>query len=690
MAFKGWKKVSDHKDHAVLRHESGHEMKVAKGGLTPKMRGQLAEIPVYSDKNNPKLSASKDKPGSKEAVAEDKGRLRLSSGGGAYTQEDKEAFSRGASGEKTTASPIHKVSTSSTESSHHQESEDPTETAIAKTQASNKADPSKADALEKTNAAREKYYGGPKKPNVNVMNQGGRVKLADGTPDAPIGEELAPGVPQDASNPQQFDFEQKKAQIAQSDMNYSTPEQANMAITSKALDQVDNEKVAGAQAAASVGADQGAAYQKAVDLNARLQAAGQAPMPLPPMPAGGAPKPGDAMAGGLPEASGSPQQPAAPGSDDPYGTGATQDAYMKGIGEQKAGIFGEARALGAQGNAEAKVAHDAAVNKQNLLDSYQNETANLNTQRQHFVEMMQNQKIDPGHYLGEMSTMGRIGNAIGLILGGMGAGVTGGKNPALEMLNSNIDRDIRAQEANLGTTKSLLEFNQQQFGNLREAKEMTRVMMTDVASQQLKEAAAKSQDPLAKARALQAAGQLDQTTAANVGQYAMRKTMLSGVKDGKVAPASFVEFALPKEERPAARKELADAQEAVKARDNILGSFDKIDKLQSVGSRVFSPIQSKQQIAALKGPLVAALSKATAGRFTEQDSAMLDPLFPDFKDDPGTKLQKRSALTRLINEKLNYPTLDAYHINPAKSGGRFNDQGQSRIPQSAPVPNKKR
>lgn len=713
MAFKGWKKVADEKDHAVLRHETGHEMKVAKAGLSPKMRGQLAEIPVHSDANNPKLQQSKAKPPSKEAVAEDKGKLRLANGGGAWSQADKEAFARGASGGAGSgagAQMPHQVKMAPAQVFYSHPGEDTTGNSIAAMQSANLADPSKADRLAATNAAIAKFNARQEPaapvaapvaaPSQNVFSategyaDGGEVGM-DGQP-----TEIAPGVPAEASNPNVYDFEQRKAMIAKGMGDTFRPSNMNMppemqsdpsidqAVTTKALDQLDTEKAAGTQAAASVGADQGAAYQQAVDLNKRLAAQGLPQQPLPPMPSGGAPQPDPAPNQGAPSPSMGGMQP--PGNDDPYGTGATQDAYMRGIGEQKAGIMGEARALGAQGQAEAKVAHDSAVNKQNLLDNYQNENATLNAQRQEFMQHLQNQKIDPNHYLGEMSTMGRIGNAIGLILGGMGSGLTGGKNPALEMLNANIDRDIRAQEANLGTSKSLLEFNQQQFGNLRDAKEMTRAMMNDVTSAKLKEAAAKSQDPLAKARALQAAGQLDQQTAANVGQYAMRKTMLQGMRDGKVAPASFIEFALPQADRPAARKELSEAQEGIKARDNVLGAFDKIDHLQTIGSRVGSPVQSKAQIDALRGPVVAALSKATAGRFTEQDSQMLEPLFPKLSDDMATRMQKRQALTRLINEKLNYPTLDAYHINPVKQGGRFNEQGQSKFKEMAPVAPKKR
>lgn len=682
-AFKGWKKVADEKDHAVLEHDSGHSMKIAKSALTPKMRGQLAEIPVHSLENNPKLEQSKadTNPAGKKAIEDNKGKLKMASGGQAWNQSDKEAFAAGARGE----APVKKSKPLSANDivTNHEETSD-TDRQVSATQAANQADPSKADALAKTNAARAKFLG---------LAKGGQVpKYADGilVPEqadaAPAKDELIPGVPQTASNPQAFEFEQKQQKLAQSMAgNYPDAAALDQATANAALDQIDGEKRAGAQASAAVGAQAGAAYQQAVDLNKRLEAAGLPTRPMPPAP--GSP---DSQAEPISDAGSSsapPAQPSSPVNNDPYGTQATQNAYMQGLGEEKQGLAGEARALGAQGQVEAKVAHDNAVNKQNILDSYQNENATLNKQRQDFIAAYQKEHIDPNHYLGSMDTGRRISTAIGLILGGIGGGLTGQENPALKMLNMNIDRDIDAQKASMGQKKSLLEFNMQQFGNLREATNMTKVMMNDIASDKFKEAAAKAMDPLAKSRALQAAGKLDQQSAAMIGQYAMRKTMLNGLASGKVAPESVVEFAVPQESRPAARKELKDMKDAVQLRDNTLSAFDQIAKLNTVGNRMMSPIQSKRQIDAIQGPVLDKLTKDTSGRVTPETVGLIQKTFSRMGNSPETVQKARNSILHLVSQGMNYPTLEAYHITP-DSISRFNSQGKSNIPTSAPVPNK--
>jgi len=53
-------------------------------------------------------------------------------------------------------------------------------------------------------------------------------------------------------------------------------------------------------------------------------------------------------------------------------------------------------------------------------------------------------------------------------------------------LNRQIDRDIDAQKATLGRKESLLSANMRQFGNLHDATQMTKVMQTDIVSNQLK------------------------------------------------------------------------------------------------------------------------------------------------------------------------------------------------------------
>lgn len=46
--FSKFKKVSDEKDHALFKHDNGSELKIAKNGLSKKLRKQLEEIPIHA------------------------------------------------------------------------------------------------------------------------------------------------------------------------------------------------------------------------------------------------------------------------------------------------------------------------------------------------------------------------------------------------------------------------------------------------------------------------------------------------------------------------------------------------------------------------------------------------------------------------------------------------------------------
>lgn len=377
----------------------------------------------------------------------------------------------------------------------------------------------------------------------------------------------------------------------------------------------------------------------------------------------------------------SPQQQAP--MQDIYGTGAMQQAYGQGLQEQKAGIVGQAEAEAQQGNKQAALYQQAAQQQQQQMQSYADNTKSLMDERQALLKDINNSHIDPNHYLSSQGTGSKIATAIGLIMGGMGGGLTHSGSAPLQFLSAQIDRDIQAQQAELGKKQNLLSANLQQFGNLNMATQMTKLMQMDIISNQLKRAAAQTQDPLAKARALQAAGQIDMQAAPIQSQIAMRQTLMQGASSGKIAPEHIIRAFVPEKEQMGAQKELKEAQGMSRAKDNILGSFDKVAQLNTIGNRLTSPLQTRKQVNAIVGPLVAGLSKETAGRFTEQDAHMIAPLFPAPGDSAETTQLKRTQLAKLVQEKMNFPLLQSYGINPS-TFSRFGQGGQNKIQESAP------
>jgi hypothetical protein len=258
-------------------------------------------------------------------------------------------------------------------------------------------------------------------------------------------------------------------------------------------------------------------------------------------------------------------------------------------------------------------------------------------------------------------------------------------------LNKNIDRDIEGQRANLGKSENLLSANMKQFGNLRDATDMTKVMQMDIVKNQIAQAAATAQGPLAQARAQQAIGQIDQQIAPIMSQMAMRKSLLSAAPGQesqadmdpsmKIRALSMSGF-IPKEQVEPMMKQLQSAEDMSKQKDNVMGVFDKLSQINTVGNRITSPIQTSKQVNALRESELGKLVKESEGRITPTDVEMLRGLFPAPGDSQETSMMKRNQMNKFLSEKMNFPQLKAYGISPGAS--RFASSGEKKIQLGAP------
>lgn len=621
MNMKYFKKVHTDEASTTFQHKDGHQMKVLHKALSPDMRKEITAMPLAEGGEVPE------------------------------THEDKMAALQAGATKKPVAK---KESTPGVTSSR----------ALTTPSAPNAKDEAYKSEVQKFNS----------QMNQPGMADGGEVKdidyqkmpeqapqaLAAAPQQAPVVINVGGGGAQPAPPP----AEQPDVPMAQKIGHYIG--QGGRAVADQMINNPSN-PVGGMIQGAKMG------YSA---LQGALQ--GGTGQPLAPIPDANQPSAGGPAPGSAPQLpSIAPQTPPqAPQDSDPYGTNAYSDAYMKGLQEQKSGLQGQAAATGVQGQQEAAALQKSQDSKQQLMTHFQDSYNELDKERQATLQDYKNQHIDPNHFWSNRSTVGKIDTVIGMILGGVG----GGSNSGVDMLNRQIDRDIDGQKANLGKTENLLNANMKQFGNLRDASDMTRLMQMDIAKDQLAQAASNAKGPLEKARALQAIGALDQAAAPIQQQIAMRKTIMKGASSGSIDPEKAVEWMLPDHAKPEARKELKEARDTVAFKDNLLSAFDQLTKLTTLGSKVKSPFANGEKIDALKGPLTAALSKGTAGKFTEQDAHMLDALWPSLKDNDSSLAVKRTQLIKLIQEKMHFPVLKGnYGLDQSvMNSGRYDMEGQPR------------
>ena len=212
--------------------------------------------------------------------------------------------------------------------------------------------------------------------------------------------------------------------------------------------------------------------------------------------------------------------PEQPGMLDAYGK-----AFMGGVGEQKQGIQGTAQ-VQEQGQADvahqlnnlAEFEHDQPGGWGDIVQRTQNEAFD---RRNAFLQDINNKHIDPNRIFHNMDTGQKVATGIGLLLGGMGAGLTGQPNLAYDFLMKQRNADIAAQVKDVDKGLSLYHDNLRDFGDHMDALNMTKINMNDAISHRLQAVAATTNSQNAKNVALQAVGQLDKDSAMLQGLIGM-------------------------------------------------------------------------------------------------------------------------------------------------------------------------
>lgn len=222
-----------------------------------------------------------------------------------------------------------------------------------------------------------------------------------------------------------------------------------------------------------------------------------------------------------------PQAPAgAPGTLPDLETLANQ-AYGKGQ-----------QAIAGQVGVEEQLGKDqAAANQKALSDkvtaekTYQDNLTALQTDLNHYKTDIQNGYIDPNKYwTGYTAANGdtvpghsKVAAAIGMILAGFNP--TGSPNAAVDMLKFQMEQSLHSQAKNLDSSQNLFKANLEHFKDVKDAADMTRVMMNEALQLQLGQAAATAKTAGAKSAALAAQAKLAQDMMPIAQTLAMRRTL---------------------------------------------------------------------------------------------------------------------------------------------------------------------
>ncbi len=377
------------------------------------------------------------------------------------------------------------------------------------------------------------------------------------------------------------------------------------------------------------------------------------------------------------EAQQAAQAPEVLTSNDPNEPGVTlpgiptgdQPSLEEGYKNQVMGEQHQAQALAAQGERDAAQFQQAAGQEANLLDKFQEHIAQMNEEINNFMTDIKDEHINPHQLWDSKSGFDKARIGIGFLLSGMGAGLTGGPNLAVEMLNKDIDRDIDAQKANIGKSENLLSAMFKQYGNMRDAVDMTRILKNAQTQDMIRASAAKAQNPLAKAAAEKAIGDLQAKIAPVIYQKNMRQTLQGINNNGKttgslshVDPATFLNL-VPEGQRKEVSGEIERAQNTRNMGVSIMDAFDKASHALSGAGRLGAVIQEPGELNRLSGLLNTTITDLTGtARQAEFDSAKHN-FMPQASDTPSKRASKRQALQEYLQAKKSAPLAKSYGID---------------------------
>jgi hypothetical protein len=245
------------------------------------------------------------------------------------------------------------------------------------------------------------------------------------------------------------------------------------------------------------------------------------PAPAPPPAAPSGPTPADDAAFNARMAQVTAPKPAPMGA----GAGAAVNPY-KGVNAEILGSMAAQRDAGVSAaNVEADRIRQigegkSAIAKQQELDAQlaQLEGDEASKRFDSHMQQMQQQlddvrskKVDPKKYMNDRGMLGAFGAVLGGVIGGVYQGLANlQKNPFLEDLNAEIDRQMAADDKNIANEKqavgeqmNLLAMNRAAFKDNQLAKMQTRNMYLEAARTQLEADMAGADSELAKSRAQQ-------------------------------------------------------------------------------------------------------------------------------------------------------------------------------------------
>lgn len=297
------------------------------------------------------------------------------------------------------------------------------------------------------------------------------------------------------------------------------------------------------------------------------------------------------------------------------------------------------------------------------------------------LEALQDQAskdIDPNRYWGSLNTGNKIAASIGLILGGIGAGMVRGENQALKVINNAIDNDIKSQMSDKTNKRNLYRDNLDKFKDEQDAYRQTKLEMLTIADSRLKQAESNAKSQEAKAALQVARGELEMKAAPLIEEAAQKRSQREIIRMAQTNPEAITPGLaqyLPEKDRerfvPGAGFALtAEGAKKIKEeikpdRDDAINALNRLADIRKKYGREIGNREAVAEADTLRGILRGKLRTFLVGpgAVTESEQKILNDILQDptsLTTNDATVYKRIDSLKSAINNS---------YMNKAKLAG---------------------
>lgn len=291
-----------------------------------------------------------------------------------------------------------------------------------------------------------------------------------------------------------------------------------------------------------------------------------------------------------------------------------------------------------------------------------------------FQQQMRDKKIDPNRVYQNMSTGRKIRTIIGMLLGGMGAGVLKTENPLLKMLNEEIERDVILQKQDKSDAMNLFKMHYERFGDEALAHQQAANNLRSAALMEMEIALGKL-DPNSQMGRLAIQSASDQMrlqseqARSSMAALEQRKKIMSMLNAGQmqnVDPAELINILVTDDGAKAkALEEIRDAQNLAANANKIINSFEKAAKDRGFYRSAKSMVtrEMPESVAVFEQSLDP-FFKDIAGQNREATKrATFDRLTPGPFDSEDDVQRKKEALINFMRATKAAPVSKSYGLD---------------------------